>query len=425
MSVFLPLRALALAVFALAAAAPATAQSPSASRLSVVVTCPGYVPGCDEDFFQTEVPWVRFVRDQANADVAVLVADQQTGGGGRRYELYLSGRRGAVAGRRDTLIAQTPPQATEDDQRRALLNRLALGLAGFAARTPAGDRLTLAYAAPAVADTSTGPAATSDPWNGWVFRARTGGFFNGQQQYSSANVNSSFSANRVTEDWKLTARLFANTNRDRFTLTDSTSLTVLNSSFGGFGVAVKTLASHWGVGIYGVAERSTFENHDLRVEVGPGVEYNLYPYGEATRRQLRIQYEVGVAAAIYADTTIFDRTREANAFHELEVKAVFAQPWGSVDVSTEVNQFVTRPDKYRAQLRGNVSVRLLRGLSFDLSGSAALVRNQINLVRGDASDQDVLTRQRELATGYDYFAQVGLSYTFGSVFNPVVNVRFD
>jgi hypothetical protein len=37
----------------------------------------------------------------------------------------------------------------------------------------------------------------------------------------------------------------------------------------------------------------------------------------------------------------------------------------------------------------------------------------------------VLTQQRALQTSYQYNAFVGLSYTFGSIFNSVVNPRLD
>jgi hypothetical protein len=52
------------------------------------------------------------------------------------------------------------------------------------------------------------------------------------------------------------------------------------------------------------------------------------------------------------------------------------------------------------------------------------VRDQISLRAGGASDEEVLTRQRQLATNFDYSASVGLSYTFGSVYSDVVNTRF-
>ena len=37
--------------------------------------------------------------------------------------------------------------------------------------------------------------------------------------------------------------------------------------------------------------------------VMPGIEYNIFPYSESTRRQLRILYKVGYGYANYIDTT--------------------------------------------------------------------------------------------------------------------------
>lgn len=41
-----------------------------------------------------------------------------------------------------------------------------------------------------------------------------------------------------------------------------------------------------------------------------------------------------------------------------------------------------------------------------------------------ASTEEILVRQRELATGYQYEVGFGVSYSFGSIFNNVVNPRF-
>lgn len=417
------LRSLVVALAVLSLGPAAAAQPAVPDRPTVAVECPGYVPGCDTDFFQTEIGFARFVRDQGDADVLVLVSSQETGGGGRRYELTFSGRR-RLAGRRDTLVAQTAPAASDDAQRRALLSRLRLGLVGFAARTAAADQITVAYAAPA-ATPETPATPERDPWNAWVFRTSVNGFFNGQQQTSSSNVNGSVSASRVTEALKVSVRPYGNFSRSTFELSSGETFVNENASYGVSALGVRSLSAHWSAGATAQASRSSFQNYDLRARIGPAVEYNVYPYAESTRRQLRFRYGLGPDYAIYADTTLFGFKRELNLQHALETDAEYAQPWGSVDVGVEVSQFLTRPDQYRAQLSGGVDVRVVRGLSVRLNGFAALVRDQINLPLGDATDEDVLTRQRELATGYEYFASVGLSYTFGSIYNRVVNVRFD
>ena len=377
---------------------------------------------CDDDYFQTEVPFVRYVRDRADADIYVLVASDQTGGGGRRYTLYFQGQR-ALAGRVDTLTAQVTQDATEDDQRRVLAQRLAIGFVAIAAETPLADRLTITAA---TAETSEGETDTpaTDPWNSWVLRLRGSGFFNGQQSVRSANTFGSITAERVTEALKLSVRLSGNYSRSDFEIDDTTTVTSTSSGYGLSGLGVRSLSTHWSAGLRAGARTSTFQNYDLVVTGGPAIEYNVFPYSESTRRQLRFLYGVGIEVADYTEETIFFKTSEFLVDHGLTTAVEFQQPWGSVDLSFDLSQYLSRPDQYRADLFGGLNLRLVRGLSFNINGSYALVRDQIELPAAGATPEEILTQQRALATSYRYFASVGLTYSFGSIFNPVVNPRF-
>ena len=418
------LLALVLLLSGLAASTRA-ASAQDASRLATFVDCQGFVPGCDQDFFQTEIGFAQFVRDPAVASVYVLIVDEDTGGGGNRYTLLFEGRRAALRGRRDTLVTSTPPGASDDDQRRALLGRLSLGLAGFASRTGLAGRLTVGYDAPtteqAVAE------EVSDPWNSWVFRLSGSGFFNGQAQSQSANMFGQFSASRVTEAFKVSVRPRAGYNRSSFELSDGSTFTTDNANYGLNAGAVWSLSPHWSAGARAELNRNTFSNIDGSAEVGPAVEYNIYPYSEATQRQLRVFYTAGVRAVAYQDSTVLLETSEVLGQHQLGLAAEFAQPWGSVDVFSSASQFLgaDRFDKYNLRVGGGVDLRLLQGLSLRLNGQYQFVRDQIGLRAQRATDGEILTGQFELATGYDYFASVGISYTFGSIFNQVVNPRLD
>ena len=412
---------------ALAAALAALTLAPAAAQgsdpLTTFVDCPGYVPGCDIDFFQTEVGFARFVRDPADAAVYVLIVDEDTGGGGERYTLLFEGRRGAFAGRRDTLVTTAPPAASDDDQRRAILSRLRIGLAGFASQTALADRITIGYDAPEV--TAETPAEeVVDPWNSWVFRVSADGFFNGQSQSTQMNLFGSLSARRVTESLKVSIRPRASYNRSEFELNDGETFVSDNSSLGLSSDVVVSLDSHWSAGGFVDVLRATFSNYDLRVQATPAIEYNLYPYAEATQRQVRVAYRAGVESAVYQDTTVLGRTAETLPIHSLGVAAVFAQPWGSVNVFSEASQYLSQLDQYNASIGGNVDLRLFRGLSLRLNGRYEFVRDQINLPAQRADDGQILTGDQELPTGFNYFASLGLSYSFGSIYNQVVNARF-
>ena len=73
---------------------------------------------------------------------------------------------------------------------------------------------------------------------------------------------------------------------------------------------------------------------------------------------------------------------------------------------------------------GGANLRVVKGLSFNLFGSYSRVRDQLSLAKGSVSEEDLLLRLRQLKTDYRYFVFTGLSYTFGSIFNNVVNPRF-
>ena len=52
-----------------------------------------------------------------------------------------------------------------------------------------------------------------------------------------------------------------------------------------------------------------------------------------------------------------------------------------------------------------------------------LIRDQISLQKGNASIEDLLLQQKEIATDFYSEFRVGLSYTFGSAFNNYLNSR--
>ena len=56
-------------------------------------------------------------------------------------------------------------------------------------------------------------------------------------------------------------------------------------------------------------------------------------------------------------------------------------------------------------------------------GTASRVRNQVFLPSGGATDTDILLRRQALETSFTYFTDFSLSYTFGSIFNNIVNPR--
>lgn len=373
----------------------------------------------DLDFFRRELTFVTFVREPADAQLHVLVTEQETGAGGTEYTLSLIGGR-EFAGIVDTLRYVAEPSETDELTREGVLRVLKLGLVRYVAHTPLSRRLSISYEVPADAEAQ---PATRDPWNFWVFRTSARGFFNGESSSRFLSLGGSLTASRVTEAWKIEWRANANYSRNTFELDDSTSVISSRRSYGTEALAVRSISAHWSVGGKIEARASNFVNQDLSLELAPAIEYDVFPYSESTRRQLTLLYTVGLRHFDYEQRTLFGQERETLIRQSLTAGLSLRQPWGSTSVSVEASHYVHDLNRNRLQVFGDVNVRLLKGLSLNLFGEYAVLHDQLYLSAVGATPEDILTQRRQLETSYQYFASVGLSYTFGSIYNNVVNPR--
>ena len=165
-------------------------------------------------------------------------------------------------------------------------------------------------------------------------------------------------------------------------------------------LVAKSLTQHWSAGAVGALQSSIFRNYALRTRLGAGPEYDVFPYSESTRRILTLLYTVGVETADYQEVTIYEKTSETLIDHRFETNLNLRQPWGSASASFELAQYLSQPDKYRLSAFGGLDLRLFKGFSVEIFGEAARRRDQLSLRRGNATNEEILVRQRELATGY-------------------------
>jgi len=389
--------------------------APEEENLRVFLDC----QRCDFDYFRQEVPFVNYVRDRMDAQLHVLVTQQSTGAGGLAYTFHFIGL-GALDTRQDTLQYVSQPDETDDETRAGMVRTFKLGLVPYVASTPLGSRLDVRYQGPRGVPTA---EEAADPWNLWVFRARASVEVEGESRSSDRSFDGSFGANRTTEDFKLDLSLRGSYEERKFELSSGEELTSTSNDHELEGTAVWSLGPHWSWGVTGSATVSTRLNQDRAGRFGPAVEYNIFPWNESTRRQVTFFYALEAAAFDYEEITLFEKTSETRLEQTLEASAAFEQPWGEIDASVEWSNFMDDFAQHRLDLFARLEIRLFRGLSLDMDMNAARVKNQIYVPREDIPDEDVLLERRQLGTDFEYGFDIGFSYTFGSVFNNVVNPR--
>jgi hypothetical protein len=426
----------ALVVFGIAASVASTrasgqetpAPAPGAAAdttkpLRVFIDC-GY---CDLDFMRQEMPWVDYMRDRADAQVHVLVTNENTGGGGTAFVLNFIGLK-EFSTRNDTLRYNASSQDSQDVIRRGLTRMIEIGMMPFIAGTPAASRVRISLAPPAGGAAGGSAAKKHDPWNFWTFRVGFNGNANGESQSKSANYSGSFDASRTTEAWKLSFGGSKSESDQTFTLPDDNGVNhdqkFVSKSASVSGQAVKSLGANFSAGMNASISTNTRSNTRRSISLQPGVEYDFFPYKESNRRMLTAMYSIGVRSFLYRDTTIYFKVKETHPAHTLSLNYNTQEPWGSVYASTSYSQYLHDRSLYNADVFASTSVRLFKGFSFNVSGDYSRVHDQLGLLKGDASVEDILLRQRELRTDYNYFLSAGISYRFGSIFNNVVNPRF-
>jgi hypothetical protein len=386
--------------------------------LRVFVDCNTF---CDFDYFRREITFVNYVRDRQDAQVHVLITGQETGSGGTEFTFKFIGLEQFI-GVDDELRYVSRPTDTEDEVRQGQTHQLKLGLVRYVARLPIAGKLQVTYEKSEEGET---PQQQADPWDYWVFTARINGFFAGQSSTRSRFINGSFSADRTTEQWKHRFFVRGNSERNNFQLDDTTTFVSRSSNYRASGLVVRSLSPHWSAGMSGSLHSSTFENMNLAWRAAPALEYDIYPYSESTRRQITFLYEIGYLHANYKETTIFGKDFEGRLNHSLMVSVDVTQPWGTVNAALQGSHYLDDFSRNRLELFTGLEVRLFRGVSLEVFGSYERVRDQLSLPAEGATPEEILLELKELQTFYEYDISLGLSYTFGSIYNNIVNPRFD
>ena len=374
---------------------------------------------CDKNFLRQEIQYVGHVRDQAQANIKLFIYDIANGSGGRTYNLEFEG----IEDYKDIfgkLNYDTNANMTDDEVRKGLLKKIQSGLLQYVLQSDLADKITYTVNKEGLGEVQ--EVDFTDPWNNWIFEVYGEAELDKESQRREFEYEVGFESDHVTEKIRIRTDLQLNQATREFERNEET-FTSERFRYSADGSIVASLSDHWSAGIFSGARHDTFTNLDFRYYVQPAIEYNIFPYREVLRREIVFAYKIGYFHNDYIEPTIFNEISEGIFNHSLDVQVRYRQPWGNVYSRLRASSFLNDFSKNRVQVFGNFSVRLVKGLSVRFSGRFELIRDQINLPAGDASIEDVLLQQKQIATDFETGFRIGLSYTFGSAFNNIINTR--
>ncbi|MBI4064380.1 MAG: hypothetical protein HY401_08795 [Elusimicrobia bacterium] len=373
---------------------------------------------CDKNYIKTEIKYVNFVRERQDADIHVLLLDEPTGGGGKKYTFQFIGQN-KFAGKNEALSYASKPLDTGDELRKRDVQHLNLGLLCYVGQSPIKDSLKL--------DVKLNDAAKlppeKDKWNNWAFATELNGYFNAEETTKSGFLYGTAAANRVTEELKAGFSAYAIRQGSSYEIAERT-VSKSDNQYGWSGLVVASVDSHWSAGGWADLYSSRKNNTRLAYSLMPAVEYNVFPYKESTKKEFRFLYKAGISPIRYHEETVEGKTRQTTLQHSLSSTLKLKDKWGNVEFFLKGSQYWHDLSKARLNFSSKLALNVAKKLQLTLEANASLVKDQINLPKSSLSDEDILLGRRELPTSFYYGANAGVRFTFGSIFNNIVNPRF-
>ncbi len=381
-------------------------------KIKVFLSCP-----CDNDFIKQNTLIFDYVRDRTLSDIEVFVFQINNAGGGRSFSFEYKGKNN-FQNLENQISTDVPKNFTFIETREKLLKTYKLGIVYFMQNIDYQNQLEITF----LDKEFESDELSSDKWNNWVFEVSGSFNFENEKSIKEEEINLGADVDRVTEMWRV--RSDFNLKRSvKFFTGDEESYNSERERANFSGSLVRSLSSHFSTGIFGSYLKDTFLNYKSSLNFSPALEYNFIPYSEVLTKEITLAYKIGYNFYEYFEKTIYGFNNQQMFNQSLTLNLRYREKWGSIYSYLVASQFVDQPDQNRLTFNNYINLRVFRGLSLRISGNFQLIRDQINLPKGEASIEDLLLRQRQISTNFQNRVSLGLSYTFGSIFNNIVNNR--
>ena len=374
---------------------------------------------CDFSFVRQELEFISFVRDPKLADVHILLSESKTGSLGKKYFLNFIGLN-SLKGFNNEYEYISNPMDTDDAIRRGLLHRIKTGLLQYYSKAGILDQIEINLNSAA---SEVFVSQINDVWDKWVFKIEAGTEFQLEERNNEYSLNTEFKIKKVTEEWK--TQIDGDYESDYESYLENGAYIISAQHNSDFGANyIKSLNPRWSAGLFGGYISDTYINIKKSSEMLAGIEYNIFPWDISNQKVFTIGYKTGVKNIEYNEESIYNKLTETLFFHTIELSLELVQPWGTIDPSFVWLNYFHDFSKNKLTFDTECAVRLSKQFSVFAQVEAQVIHDQLYLPKGNLSLEDVLLKRRKQATTYEIKGEVGIQFTFGSIYNNVINERF-
>ena len=369
---------------------------------------------CDQNYLKQQTSFLEHVRDQNLADIEIFILDVRNPTGTRTFEIKVDGNNEYQEISSSTLVSGYAND-TSSTLRDKLLNKLKLALIPFLDKASYNIKVD-------VDSNFDDLTVNDDKWKNWVFEL-SGSYNDDKEESRKTNrYELEFEIDKLTPEWRIGMEIKRNESNGKFFSNDKV-YTSNRKTTSISGRVVRSISDHFSAGIFSSAYQNTYENIDFNRYIAPAIEYSFYPYKDVLSKEITLAYRIGIGKRNYIEKTIYGYEKQKLSSQTLSLNIRFRQKWGNISSYLNATQFLNDGTKKRFSLRSDLDLRVFQGLAVRFSGNVNLIREQYSLAAVSTSIEELLLQQRQIATDYRTNFSVGLSYTFGSIYNSVINTR--
>ncbi|MDZ7765897.1 MAG: hypothetical protein U5K00_16025 [Melioribacteraceae bacterium] len=263
-----------------------------------------------------------------------------------------------------------------------------------------------------------------DSWDNWIFSVGLNGSLEGEESKKEFMWEADLDADRVKRGSKIKINGTYSNEIKEFENDNEISQTSKKERIFRL-LYVNSISQKFSAGIFTEYKSKTYENISDGFNLAPAIEYSVYPYEQSVRKKFTFLYRIGWTYNNYYQRTIFSKEEESLFQHSLKIDYTIYELWGTADIFIEASNYLNDFNKNRIDFKTKLAFRLTGAFFFNVYLQASYVNDQLYIPLEEVSFEDVLLNQIKLSTQYEYRLKLGVSYTFGSIYNTIVNPRFE